>query len=200
MPTLDVIRHASTRWNEAGLIQGRRDVPLSERGRAEAAAWRVPTDVAADAEWVSSPLTRAIDTAECIAGRRPAIAGALVEMDWGQWEGHSLAELRSLHGEAMRTNERRGLDFRPPGGESPREVLARVLPWLRERARERCPTIAVTHKGVLRVLLVAATGWDMTGKPPVRLLPATMHRLSLDASGTPTLVRCNIPLATSAAL
>ena len=64
---------------------------------------------------------------------------------------------------AMIENEARGLDFRPPGGESPRDVQARLRPFL-ESLRD--PTIAVTHKGVLRALYALATGWTMERKAP----------------------------------
>ena len=44
---------------------------------------------------------------------------ALIEMDWGQWEGHRLADLRRRHGSRMSEMEALGLDLLPPGGESP---------------------------------------------------------------------------------
>jgi probable phosphoglycerate mutase len=176
------------------LIQGRRDLPLSERGLSDAATWRLPAEVPADAEWVSSPLLRALQTASFLTTRVHS-EPALLEMDYGAWEGASLEDLRARYGDAYLENEQRGLDFRPQGGESPREVLARVTPWLAERARRTRPTIAVTHLGVLRVILAAATGWNMVGKPPVKLAPASLHRFALDAVGRPSIVQCNLPLA-----
>ena len=43
-------------------------------------------------------------------------------------------------------------------------------------------------------IVAAATGWDMTGKPPVRLRPATLHRFSLARGGALALVESNVPL------
>jgi probable phosphoglycerate mutase len=192
-----LIRHASTAWNEEGRMQGRRDVPLSERGRAEARSWRVPADLAEDASWVSSPLSRAAETAELLTGRVAEREGALIEMDWGDWEGRTLPELRAAHGEAYEQNEARGLDFRPPRGESPREVLARLEPWLARVAARGFPVVAVTHLGVLRVILAAATGWDMRGKPPLRLAGGAIHRFAVDRTGRVTIDACNIPLVPS---
>jgi probable phosphoglycerate mutase len=123
------------------------------------------------------------------------IVPALVEMDWGQWEGASLDELRARHGAAFDDNASRGLDFRPPGGESPRDVLARIQRWLHELAQAGEPALAVTHNGVLRALLVAATGWPMTGKPPVKLAAGCVHRFGVERDGRIAVVRCNIPLA-----
>ena len=189
-----LIRHASTAWNAEGRMQGRRDVPLSDHGRAQARAWRVPAEIAEGASWVSSPLRRALETAELLTGRIADREAALIEMDWGDWEGSTLAELRAAHGDAYARNEALGLDFRPPRGESPREVIDRLKPWLLRVAATEVSVVAVTHLGVLRAILAAATGWDMTRKPPLRLASDAIHRFAVDSSGRVTVDACNIPL------
>ena len=93
----------------------------------------------------------------------------LIEMNWGRFEGRRLFEVRAEAPATMATNEARGLDFRPPGGESPREVCARVQTLLAELAADPRPAVAVCHKGVIRAALVLATGWDVQSKPPLRL-------------------------------
>jgi probable phosphoglycerate mutase len=193
MTLLAVLRHAPTDWNEAGLLQGRADAPLSPAGRAAALAWRLPGAVAGF-RWLASPLTRATQTAACL-GLQPEIEPALVEMSWGAWEGRRLAELRAADPAGMTAIEALGLDLAAPGGESPRRVQERLGPLLRRLAADGRPTGAVTHKGVLRALLALATGWDMRDPPPVKLRPATLHLFALDAAGTPRLVRANIELA-----
>ena len=188
------IRHASTEWNVQGRMQGRSDEPLSAAGRADLLRWRLPADLVDTADCVASPLSRALDTATALCGRPPRVDPALTEMDWGAWEGFRHADLHARYGDAFVANAARGLDFRPPGGESPRDVIARVTRWLRAiEARER-PLVAVTHNGVLRACLSIASGWDMTGKPPVKLRPATLHRLSLSGHATLAIVECNVPL------
>jgi probable phosphoglycerate mutase len=57
--------------------------------------------------------------------------------------------------------------------------------------------VVVTHKGVLRAVLSAATGWDMTAKPPLRLDGAALHRFEIDADGKIGVLEHNIPLAAS---
>lgn len=187
------IRHASTTWNEQGRMQGRRDIPLSEHGRAQVRSWRLPPDLAGHAAWVSSPLRRAVETAELLGGGTVHLESALIEMDWGDWEGLTLDELRNAHGTEFARNEARGLDFRAPGGESPREVRVRVEQWLARASP--VPIVAVTHLGVLRVILAAATGWDMTGKPPIHLRSDAIHRFAVDGRGQVSIVECNLPLA-----
>jgi broad specificity phosphatase PhoE len=164
-----LIRHGATEWNENSRIQGRADIGLSRRGWAEVASWRLPPPWAEAARVLSSPLRRARDTAALVAGREPILDDRLIEMDWGAWEGRRLADLRTEAPAAMAKTEARGLDFRPPGGESPREVCTRVQALLAELAADPQPAVAVCHKGVIRAALVLATGWDMRSRPPLRL-------------------------------
>ena len=195
------IRHGATAWNEEGRMQGRRDIPLSDRGRAEVEAWRSHARfadiVSATSLWFSSPLQRAVETAEILNGASPQCDPALIEMDWGDWEGWRLDELRDRYGAAFARNEAAGLDFRPSRGESPREVRERVMRWLAAMAAAHNSIVVATHKGVLRAVLSAATGWDMTAKPPVRLSAAALHRFEVDAEGRIGVLEPNIPLIAS---
>ena len=93
--------------------------------------------------------------------------------------------------------ERAGLDFRPPGGESARDVQDRLRPFLAERARTGRDTVAVCHKGVIRALYALATGWQMQGPPPTKLRDPTWHAFRLAADGTPSVDRLNVPLTTA---
>ena len=180
MTAIALLRHAPTDWNVSGRIQGRTEHALSDAGRAMALSWRLP---AALAGWrvVTSPLGRARDTARCMGLETAAIEPRLIEMDWGAWAGATLEDLRSAHGAAMAANEARGLDFRPEGGESPREVSLRLADWLAEVAGDGVPVVAIAHRGVQRAALVLACGWDMTGKPPLRI--ARDQALMLQARG-----------------
>lgn len=203
MTALALIRHGPTAWNAAGRIQGRSDQPLSPAGRRAVAAWRLPDDLAGDAvrSWrlLCSPLRRARETALLLwpghAAAAMECAPALAEMSWGAWEGRRLADLRRAGGGAFAAEEARGLDFRPSGGESPREVQARLRPLLAGLAQDGRPGVAITHKGVIRAIYALASGWDMTGKAPQRLADACLHRFRLDAAGRPAIDRLNIPLA-----
>ena len=184
--TLALRRHADTAWSVAGRIQGRADLPLLEN-------ISISLPVACRGmRIVTSPLKRCVDTAALLGAPGAPREPRLVEMDWGAWEGESLAALRARLGEEMRENEERGLDFRPPGGESPRMVVSRVKPWLREIALEKQPTLAITHRGVIRAVLAAASGWDMRGKPPAKLDWNAVHLFVLDAGGSPRIVQLNV--------
>lgn len=187
-----LIRHGPTEWNAAKRLQGRADIPLSDAGREAVSSYTVPAAFT-EFDWLVSPLLRARQTAE-ILGLAARTEDRLVEMDYGTFEGLSVAELRAELGDAMTENEARGLDFMPPGGESPREVLDRVSPLLAEIAARGAATGCVTHKGVIRAVLAAATAWDMTGKPPVKLDWSSAHLFQLDPTGALRLDRPNIAL------
>jgi broad specificity phosphatase PhoE len=183
------LRHGATAWNAAGRMQGRADPPLSAEGRAALSGTALPAEIAT-ARWFASPARRARETAELLGAANLVVANELVEMDWGAWEGETLASLRADADFAA--NEARGLDFQPPGGESPRAVMHRVQAWLNTLDGEQ-PVIAVTHKGVIRVVLCLATGWDMLGKPPAKLDWRALHLFEV-ADGAVRIARLNRPL------
>ena len=163
------IRHGRTDWNDAGRIQGHTDIPLNETGRRECAERGVPPRYAG-ATWFASPLSRALETARLIgAPASLATDDRLREMCWGEWEGRVRADIRAENPAAYDRDEGRGLDYRPPGAESPREVQVRLLDWMRETATTTGSAIAVTHRGVIRAALAMATGWDLTGSSPHHL-------------------------------
>ncbi len=191
--SLALIRHGPTAWTRDNRLQGHTDVPLSAEGREAVSRWRLPP-VLSSYQWVSSPLTRATETARLLGAAPLRIEPRLKEMSYGEWEGRRLKDLRAELGPAIAENEARGLDFRPAGGESPRELLRRLSPWLAEVARDGRPTLAVTHQGVVRALLSLATGWDMTGRPPEKLAWGAVQFFRLDADGTVGVDRLNVSL------
>ena len=187
---LAVMRHAPTVWNEEKRIQGHRDIPLAAAARDWLTARQVPEELCRY-RVVTSPLVRTIETARLLGCTIDHVEPAIIEMDWGKWEGNRLADLRRELGADMADAEARGLDMRPDGGETPREVACRLSIWLKSLKED---TLAVTHKGVIRALLFLALEWDMQDKPPVRLDWSRIHRFQLDSGGKPKLELTNIPL------
>lgn len=194
MTFVALIRHGPTAWNEQRRTQGHRDIPLNEEGRAEVSRWQIP-EMLEDARVVTSPLSRAAETARLLFGRTAEVEPRLIEMDWSEWEGRTLAGLREEFGAAFAANEARGLDFRPAGGESPRDVRLRVLPWLAEVARAGEPVSAVTHRGVIRAVASLALDWDMTGKAPTKFARDAAHVFTLRDDGHPSVKELNLSLS-----
>jgi len=189
-----LIRHAPTAWNTDGRVLGQADPPLSPEGAALATRWRLPPDLQALAVkgqlgWAVSPLRRAIETAQILGAAAPVVEPRLAEQDWGEWTGR----LRSaVAGETVRP----GWEAAPPGGESPAAVLARVRGWLDGLAPGDGPDTwaAVTHRGVIRIVIAAALRWDLDAPAPVRLLPERLHRVRRRGDGLLQLVGLNEPL------
>jgi probable phosphoglycerate mutase len=103
-------------------------------------------------------------------------------MSFGRWEGSVGADLLADPASGYRPLEAWGLDLTPPDGESPRAMLARVLPVLADCTQ---PTLLVCHRGVIRALLAAATGWAYRGPMPFRIRKAHIHPVFLSADGVP---------------
>jgi len=162
------IRHAATDWNAQKRFQGHRDIALNEAGRQSLVNKQPPLGFGS-AIWYVSPLLRARETARLLGIERYRCTRALIEMDWGDWEGERLPELRRRLGSAMQQQESLGLDLHPPGGESPRQVRARILGWLDETAFTSDRIGLLTHKGVIRAMLSAALDWDMRSACPIKL-------------------------------
>ncbi len=193
MREIVLIRHGITPWNSERRIQGQTDIPLSPEGETQVSRWRLPASLDG-ARWYVSPLLRTRQTASLIGVESPLLAPEIMEMDWGEWTGRHLADLRREHGAAMTANERRGIDFQPPGGESPRMVRDRLAKWLDTLGIDGPTVAAITHKGVIRAAISHATGWDMKDDYPEKLRRSAMHRFHLDENGRVRLVRLNQPI------
>lgn len=188
-----ILRHAPTEWNVLGRLQGLTDTCLSAEGEAAARSWRLPAP--ADGwQRICSPLQRARRTAELV---QPAaavtVASALREMSFGVWEGRTLVELRAEGGATFAASEAAGLDFQPPGGESPRTAMARLGGWTAALARGGEPAVAVSHKAAIRALLARATGWNMLGRPPHKLDWRSVHFFVAYDDGRVAIDRLNVP-------
>ncbi len=190
MIPLLLIRHGKTAWNIEKKLQGRRDIPLSEQGRNQLQNCILPSEFR-HFSWTSSPLVRATETAEILGALNPLVEPRLIEMHWGDWEGNTVRDLRARYGETMVENEARGLNMKPPGGESPADVQKRLRPWLKSLTK---PTIAVTHKGVIRALKSLAYDWDMTCKSPTTFDWNCAHLFKINEQGMPIVDRVNISL------
>src|SRR3954469_9194431 len=162
-PEFYFVRHGETDWNAEGRYQGSRDIPLNDRGRAQAALngkllkmllerdHRVPTDF----DWYVSPLSRTRETMNLIRAHigEPlpdvTIDPRLIEVSFGIYEGQLHTELASGAMAIAGERDASFWHFRPPEGESYDDVASRVLDF---RASLTGPSIIVSHGGVLRVL------------------------------------------------
>lgn len=182
--TIGLTRHFETDWNARGLLQGRTDRPLTAEARARAGALRPPPDWDG-ARLIATPLMRARDTARLLTGAEPEIEPALTELSWGAWEGRRGVDLLADPASGYAHVEAWGWDRRPPGGESPADAWARIAPALARVAAAGRPALMVLHRGVMRVILARAWGWNFDSPEPFRIKRERIYAMTLDRAGTP---------------
>ena len=176
--TLVVTRHGlTTRSVPEQHIGQRVDVPLSTQGLRQAHALARRLDGVAFDRILTSPMTRARETAEIVAAGRTAVGDArLTEMDYGEWEGHTYEEVRALHPGFRTKWENDPGSLRCPGGESGEDVARRLRPFLRDvldpgsqlgRPQQASGPVGgddgrrvllVAHSSVARILCAVALG------------------------------------------
>lgn len=174
--TLYLIRHGETDWNAKRLLQGRRDIPLNEHGREQAAAsglclrWLLPP--LTDVDFIASPLGRARETMEIVRQqlRLPThdfrTDERLMEIDFGEWEGlgwRHIAERDPQHFEARQADP---LNFIPPGGENYPMVFERVGALLDSLVHD---TVLIAHAGILRSCLALLTNVEPQRVPALEI-------------------------------
>jgi len=159
-PTIYFVRHGETDWNAEGRLQGQADTDLNGTGRAQATrnGRRLGELVAEPAtlDFVASPLRRTRETMELLRGALgldPAgyrTDPRLVEVHFGDWQGHTFAELEAVDPGCFARREADKWRFLPPGegAESYERLAGRIRPWLEGVTGD---TVCVTHGGVLRV-------------------------------------------------
>ena len=192
MTSIALIRHGPTLWNEQRRLQGQADIPLSADGIKRVKTWRVPNRFI-EYRWFVSPLMRARQTA-AILGLTTKTEPAIIEMDWGEWDGRTGQELQDKYGEGFSERKKQGIDLRPDEGESPREVRQRVREWIGRVSQNGLPTGAVSHQGIIRATMSLATGWNMINPPPEEIKWDAIHLFEINSKGDVKIMELNISL------
>ncbi|MCQ8770701.1 histidine phosphatase family protein [Streptomyces telluris] len=189
-PRILLARHGQTEWSLSGKHTGRTDIPLLDEGRRGAKLLgerlhRAPWDGLPDVEVRTSPLLRAHETCELAGfGDRATAWDALMEWDYGDYEGMTPAEIKA---------QRPGwLIWRDgvPGGETLAEVSARadeVVEWARSADRD---VLVFAHGHILRTIGARWLGLDISFAARIRLDPTSLSILGW-AYDAPALERWN---------
>lgn len=188
MTLLYLVRHGETEWNLERRIQGSTDIPLNATGREQAVrTGRLLGRRSWDAI-ITSPLSRAVETAEIIAGEldlpAPVILPAIAERAYGEAEG--LTDVRLARRYPVGTHV--------PGRETRDEVAARVIPALLAvaAARPGQHVILTTHGGVIRTVLEAVAPGSRVHRG-VRITNGSIHSFRY-ADGVLKLVAFDDPI------
>ena len=160
-----LIRHGQTGWNKEARFRGRVDIDLDETGMRQAQAVGERFAQSELAAIYSSPLKRAIATAEPI-GRRLSLQVVPLEgindMHFGSWEGRSIDEVREQDKELFDLWRYSPEKLSIPGGETLDDVRQRVAATVDDLAarHENDNVLLVTHRVVCKVLLCHLLGLD----------------------------------------
>lgn len=183
-----LLRHGTIDWPEADCYIGQTDAPLSAQGRRQAEAWRRNLSSVKVSSVFSSDLTRASDTARIIfAGREVGIETCrdLREIQLGEWDGLPRGRVRESHPDLWHARGRDLAGFRPPGGESFRDlqerVVRRVDPIIAQSKGSVC---FVTHAGVIRVLICHFLQMPLSNLFRIRVDYASLSIVACSAART----------------
>ena len=156
-------RHGETDWNASARIQGKSDIPLNGRGRAQARELAAAVQRLGTVEVIyASPLARALETAQIIGralGLEPAPAAALTELNFGDWEGCSWEEIGARWPEQLAAYEADRNNYAPPNGESYAVMLGRAWQFVDGLRRTAGgAALCVCHSAVMRGILAREEG------------------------------------------
>jgi broad specificity phosphatase PhoE len=178
--TFVLVRHGETDWNRESRFQGHADPPLNDAGRLQATGLARALDRSALAAVYSSPLLRALETAQILACHAHSVLvdASLREVDVGSWQGLTRTEVEARFPIGYERWLRHGHGWED--GETYEHLGERVVAGLLAIARRHPDSrvLAVTHGGPIRSALAAADG-----------IPFAQARRSLDVVGNCALVR-----------
>jgi len=165
MTSIYLVRHGQTAWNKEEIFRGRTDVPLDETGlrQAELAGdYFMGMEIHAI---YSSPLSRAWQTAQKIArvhNLEVQPLEGIVDMSFGNWEGHPHQEIREKDPETYRIWREEPHRVRLPGGETLDDVRVRAMGSLEEviKLHPEQTLVLVSHRVVTKVLICGILGID----------------------------------------
>ncbi|MBI9087481.1 MAG: histidine phosphatase family protein [Desulfobacterales bacterium] len=181
MTTFFCMRHGLTEWNRESRIQGKTDISLCDEGRDMARKWAKSLAGLNFDCILTSGLERSRETAEIInetLGLPMHEDQRLAEQDWGEWTGLTKVELNKLRKQVLQ-QEKLGLEFRPPGGESRNEVLMRACDALLDFSDSHADksVLVIAHNGVIKSLAYVLSGLDFMPGDPMPIKPYRLHRI-----------------------
>lgn len=186
--TLYLFRHGQTEWAATGQHTGRTDIPLTEKGREQAALLR---DVVARVQFSAvlvSPLLRARETAEIAGfGDHIQIADDLHEVDYGAYEGLTTKQIReTVPGWTVWTHPL-------PNGETIQQAAARCQCVIDKAHTSGGKVALVAHGHILRILTATWLNLPPSAGKHFMLDTSTVSILSHEHE-TPTVKIWNTPI------
>jgi probable phosphoglycerate mutase len=166
-PLILAIRHGATELSASGFFVGRSDPPLSEHGKAQAAAWRSLADSDLVTRVVASPLARAGQTADIAGFASVETDPNLIEWDLGDLEGQHAEQWRAAHPDWSLF-----VDGPPESGERYPDVAARARRAVANVEGDSGLVVFVGHGQMLKVLAAELLGLASAAAAAFALGPA----------------------------
>lgn len=164
MTEIIIVRHGETEWNVGEIFRGRIDIDLNETGIKQAELLAEYLSKQKIDAIYSSPLKRALRTAEIIAGYHNLnvdIAPSLIDFDYGKWQGLAHQEVKDKYKELYAVWIKRPDQVKIPAGESLHDVRERVMIVVTNIiTRYQGTVILVSHRVVNKILICALLGLD----------------------------------------
>jgi broad specificity phosphatase PhoE len=189
-PRILLARHGQTQWSLSGQHTGRTDVPLLDEGRVGAKLLgerlhRPPFDGLPGAEVRTSPLSRARETCELAGfGERATVWDALLEWDYGAYEGMTPAEIQAVRPGWFIWRD--GV----PEGESLAGVTARADEVVASARSADRDVLVFAHGHILRSIGARWLGLPLDFAARIRLGPTSLSVLGW-AYGEPAIESWN---------
>jgi broad specificity phosphatase PhoE len=164
MTKLILVRHGETAWNVEKIFRGRTDVNLDEVGIKQAGLLgKYLSNWELEAIY-SSPLKRALDTANTIARYQKVsvqIAEGLIDFDYGEWQSLPEQEVKRLYPALLDEWHNNPHKVRMPGGESLEDVRRRATEVVNDvLSKYQDSVLLVSHRVVIKVLICSLLGLD----------------------------------------
>lgn len=191
-----LVRHGETKWNALGKFQGSQDIELSTEGINQAKyvanALKHKFDVI-----YSSPLKRALKTSKIICGNSDieiTIENELREINFGEWEGLTVKEIRAGFPEAFQkwtTDLSEGpicggeLSIKNASMRAKNAILRAVQKYEGKRI------VIVAHGGIIKAGLIGIFNWNMTMYHKMALGNTSICKLCFDDNINPKIVTLN---------
>lgn len=194
--TLFLVRHGETKWNTLGKFQGCTDIDLSDEGIMQANLLKERMENSFDFIY-SSPLKRAHDTAKIICSNmdiKPQIETSIREINFGEWEGLTIKEIKELYPEnfeVWRTDELIGpivggdLSIKMASIRAKESILKIVTNHKGKRI------VIVAHGGIIKAGLIGLFDWKMTMYHQIILGNTSICKLSFNDNLKPVIVSLN---------
>jgi len=192
---LILVRHGQTQWNKESRALGHADIELTEEGRRQAQGLALALKGESVAAIYSSPLRRALETADAIARfhrGKVEVVDAFVELDAGELDGLTYDEMRDRYGEFLKEWMRDACSLAMPGGECLEDVQYRAWQGVETLAKNHNEDVVVlvSHNFTILCILCMALGLHLSQFRRLRPNLASISILDFGERGI-SLVRFN---------